>query len=185
MKDLVSFVLFLMLCSYVTVANAGTEASNFNTDFEYRIGGFSSLGIGAKYLDVLGEEGTAIPNLSLEFGWCKRASNGAYASHSLELEAVMPKVGYIFRYFPRLQSQSSQRQFYVAKFGAGEISLTDDDLAVQFLFDVLGPLRYVRGAAGVGYQWARYSTIELFVSYTLSSYLDWISAGVMLRGVLW
>lgn len=92
--------------------------------------------------------------------------------HAVELEAIMPKVGYSFRYFP-LQSESSQNQFYLGKLGLGGVTIDGVSLV------------YLSAAGGVGYQWARHSTIEFVASYTLTSGRDFISGAVMLRGILW
>lgn len=42
----VSFMLFLVLCLYVPVDSADSQASELDTESEYRIGKFGTFGIG-------------------------------------------------------------------------------------------------------------------------------------------
>ena len=188
MKTLISFTLFLVLCWYVTVANAGSEESD--SEFAYRIGPFATLGIGAKYLrfmefkdDGIDSEGIGGPNLALEFGVGTHTLNSGYVLHALEVEAAMPKVAYHFRYFsPRTPESSPGKSFYVGKLGVGVLST--DDIVLSLLGS--STITYVSAAGGIGYQWARHGTIEFTLSYTHSSInVGWLAGGVMLRGVLW
>ena len=173
-------LMFLMLCSYLLVADADAEASDFDATAAYRTKRFGTLGLGIPLIQLFGNTETVVAGgsyLSIELGKGGRTKSGALVLHAATLDTPAPTVGYSFRYFP---ARPSQQLFYLGKLGLGAYRAIND------LGDYQNRPR-LNIAAGVGYQWHRHSTVAFMLSQSVSGREtgNSLAAVVMVRGILW
>ncbi len=86
-------LMFLMLCSYLLVADADADASDFGTDAAYRKKRFGTLGLGITLIHLFGTTEPVVAGgsyLSIELGKGGRTQSGALVLHAATLETPAP-----------------------------------------------------------------------------------------------